>query len=42
MKIEDYLAIQIGKRTPTTLFLMGKLKVRGDLAFALKLKPLLS
>lgn len=41
-KAEDWVAIAGGKMNPTTAFMQGKLKVKGDMSLAMKLQSLLS
>lgn len=41
-KGEDWVAIASGKMNPTSAFMQGKLKVKGDMSLAMKLQTLLS
>jgi sterol carrier protein 2 len=41
-KAEDWVAIATGKMNPTSAFMQGKLKVKGDMSLAMKLQSLLS
>lgn len=41
-KAEDWVALATGKLNPTMAFMQGKIKVKGDMALALKLQTLLS
>lgn len=41
-KGEDWVAIAAGKMNPTSAFMQGKLKVKGDMSLAMKLQTLLS
>ena len=42
MKFDDFISLTQGELDPTTAFMMGKLKVAGNMAIAMKLGPLLS
>ena len=41
-KSEDWVAIASGKMNPTSAFMQGKIKVKGDMSLAMKLQTLLS
>jgi putative sterol carrier protein len=41
-KAEDWVAIASGKMNPTSAFMQGKIKVKGDMSLALKLQTLLA
>jgi sterol carrier protein 2 len=41
-KSEDWVAIASGKMNPTSAFMQGKIKVKGDMSMAMKLQTLLS
>jgi putative sterol carrier protein len=41
-KSEDWVSLASGKMNPTMAFMQGKIKVKGDMALALKLQSLLS
>lgn len=41
-KAEDWVAIATGKMNPTSAFMQGKIKVKGDMSLAMKLQTLLS
>ena len=41
-KAEDWVAIASGKMNPTSAFMQGKIKVKGDMSLAMKLQTLLS
>jgi putative sterol carrier protein len=41
-KGEDWVAIASGKMNPTSAFMQGKIKVKGDMSLAMKLQSLLS
>lgn len=41
VKLADFLQIADGKMDPTTAFMMGKLKVEGNTAVAMKLGPIM-
>ena len=41
-KSEDWVAIASGKMNPTSAFMQGKIKVKGDMSLAMKLQSLLS
>ena len=41
-KGEDWVAIASGKMNPTSAFMQGKIKVKGDMSLALKLQTLLA
>ena len=41
-KAEDWVAIASGKMNPTSAFMQGKIKVKGDMSLAMKLQSLLS
>ena len=41
-KAEDWVAIATGKMNPTSAFMQGKIKVKGDMSLAMKLQSLLS
>jgi putative sterol carrier protein len=41
-KAEDWVSIATGKMNPTSAFMQGKIKVKGDMALAMKLQSLLS
>lgn len=41
-KAEDWIAIATGKMNPTSAFMQGKIKVKGDMSMAMKLQSLLS
>ena len=41
-KGEDWVSIANGKMNPTSAFMQGKLKVKGDMSLAMKLQTLLS
>ena len=41
-KAEDWIAIATGKMNATSAFMQGKIKVKGDMALAMKLQSLLS
>lgn len=40
-KAEDWVAIATGKMNPTSAFMQGKIKVKGDMSMAMKLQSLL-
>jgi hypothetical protein len=42
MALGDFLAMVGGRKNPVMLFLWGKLKIRGDLTYAMRMKALLS
>ncbi|MGH7897878.1 MAG: SCP2 sterol-binding domain-containing protein [Candidatus Binatia bacterium] len=42
MSLGDFLAMVGGRKNPVMLFLRGKLKIRGDLTYAMRMKALLS
>ena len=39
--LDDFVQMADGKLNPTTAFMMGKLKVEGNMAIAMKLGPIL-
>ena len=41
-KAEDWVSIATGKMNPTSAFMQGKIKVKGDMSLAMKLQTLLS
>jgi sterol carrier protein 2 len=41
-KAEDWVAIATGKMNPTSAFMQGKIKVKGDMSMAMKLQSLLA
>ncbi|MCU0665018.1 MAG: SCP2 sterol-binding domain-containing protein [Myxococcota bacterium] len=41
IELADWLALQAGKKTATTLFMTGKLKAGGDLSFVMKCQALM-
>ena len=41
-KPEDWVAIATGKMNPTSAFMQGKIKVKGDMSLAMKLQTLLA
>jgi len=41
-KVEDWIAIATGKMNPTSAFMQGKIKVKGDMSMAMKLQSLLA
>ncbi len=41
-KGEDWVAIASGSMNPTSAFMQGKIKVKGDMSLAMKLQTLLS
>jgi len=41
-KADDWVAIATGKMNPTSAFMQGKIKVKGDMSLAMKLQSLLS
>src|SRR4051812_32986711 len=41
-KAEDWISIATGKMNPTSAFMQGKIKVKGDMSLAMKLQTLLS
>jgi sterol carrier protein 2 len=41
-KAEDWVAIASGKMNPTSAFMQGKIKVKGEMSLAMKLQTLLS
>ncbi len=41
-KADDWVAIATGKMNPTSAFMQGKIKVKGDMSLAMKLQTLLS
>lgn len=41
VKFADFIQISEGKMDPTTAFMMGKLKVEGNTAVAMKLGPIM-
>ena len=41
-KAEDWVSIASGKMNPTSAFMQGKIKVKGDMSLAMKLQTLLS
>lgn len=42
LRTADFLAMLSGRKSPTALFLRGRVKVRGDLSYALRIAALLS
>ncbi len=42
LKLEDFLAMQSGRKNTTMLFMSGSLKIKGDMAYAMKMNALLS
>ena len=41
MAAEDFLKLAEGKLNPTSAFMSGKLKIKGDMSLALKLQSLI-
>jgi predicted lipid carrier protein YhbT len=41
-KADDWIAIATGKMNPTSAFMGGKIKVKGDMSLAMKLQSLLT
>ena len=41
-KVEDWVSIATGKTNPTSAFMTGKLKLKGDMSLAMKLQGLLA
>jgi len=41
-KAEDWVSIATGKLNPTSAFMQGKIKVKGDMSLAMKLQTLLA
>jgi SCP-2 sterol transfer family protein len=42
MALNDFLAMVGGRKNPVMLFLWGKLKIRGDIGYAMRMRALLS
>lgn len=41
LKAEDFVKMTTGKLKPTTAFMTGKLKIKGDMSLAMKLEKIL-
>ncbi len=40
--LPNFVALQAGSKSPTSLFMLGKLKIRGDMGYAMKMNGLLA